>query len=324
MPATLPPIRFEPRFTSNIWGGARLRPWLNRPASPVPTGEAWILSDVDGLSSVATTAPFIGQNLRDIMAKHGPELLGAVPPINGRFPLLLKFIDALQELSVQTHPDDAQARAIDPAAAGKTEAWVILDANPSTSRIYAGFNRGMSESAFRAAIATKTVPATLARFVPKPGDCVFLKANTVHAIGADILLFEVQQTSNITYRLYDWDRVDAATGLPRELHIEAGIRASDFASGPVGPVVPKVDGERECLVNCDYFQLERWTLRRPVSLAESNGCCRIITVIAGHGTLDGESITLGDTVLIPAAARVESLIPIGQLVVLVSTPRSPQ
>ena len=163
---------------------------------------------------------------------------------HGKFPLLLKFIDARQELSVQVHPNDEQAAKLGPGQFGKTEAWVILDRCAETSQIYAGFAEGVTADHFRAALAEKTTPRTLHSFTPEPGDCVFLEAGTVHAIGANILLFEVQQTSDITYRLYDWDRVDAKTGQPRQLHIEDGLACADFARGPCPPVAPTVaEGE---------------------------------------------------------------------------------
>src|SRR5207248_9320926 len=134
------------------------------------------------------------------------------------------------------------------------EAWVVLEANPATSRIYAGFRHGIGAGDFRAALKAKTVPHALHSFTPSPGDCVFLEAGTVHAIGADILLFEVQQTSDITYRLYDWDRVDAKTGKPRDLHIDDGLACAAFALGPFHAIRSRAGG-RERLVTCGYSTL---------------------------------------------------------------------
>src|SRR5205085_11763084 len=143
------------------------------------------------------------------------------------------------------HPTDEQAHAKIPGAAGKTEAWVVLETNPATSKLYAGFRPGVTAATFRDAMATKTTPQTLHTFTPNPGDCLFLRAGTVHAIGRDLMLFEVQQTSDITYRLYDWDRVDAKTGKPREMHIDDGLACSDFAAGPCHPVTPVREGAKE-------------------------------------------------------------------------------
>jgi len=140
---------------------------------------------------------------------------------------------------------------------GKTKAWVVLEADPRTSRICAGFVPRVTAALFRKALESKTVPDTRYSYTPVPGDCVFLEAGTVHAIGADILLFEVQQTSDITYRLYDRDRVDAKTGKPRQLHIGEGLACADFGRGPCPPVRPVVEEaggvRREQLINCRYF-----------------------------------------------------------------------
>ncbi|CAN5571098.1 class I mannose-6-phosphate isomerase [soil metagenome] len=308
-------LRFEPIFKNNLWGGHALRPFFSRPASDEPTGEAWLLSDVDGSLSTIIEGPHSGKTLRDLLRTHASEILGGAKLIDGRFPLLLKIIDAKQELSVQVHPNDEQARAKNPTAAGKTEAWLVLDANPGTSRIYAGFKPGVTANDFRNALQNGTTPQTLHQYVPKPGDCVFLEAGTVHAIGADLLVFEVQQTSDITYRLYDWDRVEVKTGKPRELHVEDGLACSDFAKGACNPVVPVRDGEREHLVSCEYFTFDRFTISRPIPLGQP-GRCTLAVCIDGRGTLDDHSFTFGDTVLIPASHGVASVVPHGTLTLL--------
>lgn len=315
-PAALPPLRFDPVFKENLWGGTRLPGFLRRPApTPDPIGEAWVLSDVDGSPSRVAGGPFAGATLRQLLADHPRELLGGAKPANGRFPLLLKFIDARQELSVQVHPDDARAAAAIPGASGKTEAWVVLEANPATSRIYAGFRAGVTAADFRAALAAKTTPRTLHSFTPNPGDCVFLDAGTVHAIGADVFLFEVQQTSDITYRLYDWDRVDAKTKRPRELHVEAGLACADFARGPCRPVTAPAGR----LAGCAYFTLDRHTGPAPFAVGAA-GACRVVVCVGGSGELawGGERSPLapGDVVLLPASAGAATCHPAGTLTVL--------
>jgi mannose-6-phosphate isomerase len=294
----IPPLKFVPIFKTMLWGGTRLPAFVGHDGPTEHVGEAWVLSDVDGSLSVIADGPFAGRTLRDVLQQHPTEVFGANPPADGKFPLLLKFIDAKQELSVQVHPDDAQAVAHKgPGHRGKTEAWVILDANPATSRIYAGFADGHSEESFRTAMTTGTVPGTLHTFTPQPGDCVFLDAGTVHAIGADILLFEVQQTSDITYRLFDWNRVDAKTGQPRELHIDHGLTCSDFASGPCHPVKP--DGTT--LVDCPYFKLDRHDVLRdkPLSLVDT-GTCRVLVGTSGTGIVNGIPLRTGEVLLLPA------------------------
>jgi mannose-6-phosphate isomerase len=302
------PLRFDPLFTTNLWGGRRLPGFLNR-AVPhdEPIGEAWVLSDVEGRASRIADGPLAGVTLRELMATESGRVLGSAAAPQGRFPLLLKFLDARQELSVQVHPDDARAARLGPGQSGKTEAWVVLEADPATSRLYAGFVEGVTAADFRAALTAKTTPRTLHSFVPAPGDCVFLEAGTVHAIGANLLMFEVQQTSDITYRLYDWDRVDAKTGRPRQLHIDEGLACADFGRGRCPPVAPAVavrDGvRREGLVACNYFTLDRFTARVPFRVGAADRC-RAVVCVAGSGELESRGARLpfrtGDVFLLPA------------------------
>lgn len=301
------PLRFEPIFTTNLWGGRRLPAFLNRTvAHDDAVGEAWVLSDVDGSLSRVTDGPLAGTTLRDLMSEPA-RVLGRARHAQGRFPLLLKFLDARQELSVQVHPNDEQAAQIGPGKFGKTEAWVVLDADPATSRLYSGFAPGVTAADFRAALDAKTTPGTLHSFTPNVGDCVFLEAGTVHAIGQNLLLFEVQQTSDITYRLYDWDRVDAKTKQPRELHIDKGLACADFRRGPcpaVGPCVTVSDGvRREGLVACNYFTLERLTSAVPFAVGVV-GQCRAAVCVKGSGELESRgaryAFRAGDVFLLPA------------------------
>jgi mannose-6-phosphate isomerase len=322
---TLYPLRFEPIFKHNLWGGRRLPAFLNRtPPHDDPIGEAWVLSDVDGSQSRVADGPLEGTTLRSLLATDPARLVGNAPAPQGKFPLLLKFIDARQELSVQVHPDDERAAKLGPGYFGKTEAWVILDRCETTSRIYAGFKEGMTADRFRAALAAKTVPATLHSFTPSPGDCVFLEAGTVHAIGANILLFEVQQTSDITYRLYDWDRVDAKTGRARDLHVEDSLACSDFARGPCPPVVVKNEmmsatRRYEHLVTCPYFTLGRHTTTVPIRVG-AEGECRVAVCVAGAGEIEWNGkrtpFATGDTILLPAEVGEATCRPAGEMVVL--------
>ncbi len=306
--APLYPLRFEPIFTTNLWGGRRLPAFLNRTIPhDDPVGEAWILSDVDGSHSRVTDGPLAGTTLRELMAASAERLLGAAKAPQGRFPLLLKFLDARQELSVQVHPNDEQAAKLGAGKFGKTEAWVVLDACSQTSRLYAGFAPGITAHDFRAALATRTTPRTLHSFAPSAGDCVFLEAGTVHAIGQNLLLFEVQQTSDITYRLYDWDRIDAKTKQPRQLHIDEGLACANFERGPCHPVGPAVEVRagvrREGLVSCAHFTLERWTARAPFCIGAASRC-RAVVCVKGSGELESRGVRFafrtGDVFLLPA------------------------
>lgn len=318
------PLRFEPIFKHNLWGGRRLPGFLRRElATTDAVGEAWVVSDVDGSPSVVADGPLTGLTLREILAADPARVLGAAPAPNGRFPLLLKYIDARQELSVQVHPNDEQAARKKPGTSGKTEAWVVLDADPATSKIYAGFAPGVTANDFRAALAAKTTPKTLHSFTPRPGDCVFLEAGTVHAIGRDLLVFEVQQTCDVTYRLYDWDRVDAKTGKPRELHVEDALACSDFARGPCPPVTPRVEhrggARREGLVSCRYFTLERHRAGEPMRVGAA-GQCRAVVCATGRGELEWGGkrypFAAGDAVLLPAAVGECVCVPDGEVTLL--------
>jgi mannose-6-phosphate isomerase len=311
------PLRFEPIFTTNLWGGRRLPAFLNR-AVPHddPVGEAWVLSDVDGSLSRVADGPLAGSALRELLATDPERIVGAAKAPQGRFPLLLKFLDARQELSVQVHPNDEQAARLGPGKFGKTEAWVVLESDPATSRLFAGFADGITANDFRAALAAKTTPQTLHSFTPNPGDCVFLEAGTVHAIGKNLLLFEVQQTSDITYRLYDWDRVDAKTKQPRQLHIDDGLACADFRRGrcpPVRPMTADRDGVRhESLVTCNYFALDRLTASIPFRVGAPNRC-RAVVCVKGRGELESRGtrieIRAGDVFLLPAEVGAAVVVP---------------
>jgi mannose-6-phosphate isomerase len=321
---TLYPLRFEPIFKSMLWGGRRLPAFLNRqPPHDDPIGEAWVVSDIEGNASKVVDGPLAGTTLRELLVRDPARILGQSPAAQGRFPLLLKFIDSRQELSVQVHPNDEQAARLGPGMFGKTEAWVILERNSETSKIYSGLREGVTAEQFRAALRDKTTPSLLHSFVPQPGDCVFLEAGTVHAIGANVLLFEVQQTSDITYRLYDWDRVDAKTGKPRQLHVEEGLACADFTRGPCPPVRPKPitqsNSHREELVDCRYFSLQRLTSRTPFPVGQA-GQCRAVVNISGGGELEsrGERYRLsrGDVFLLPAEVGECLCIPAEEMVIL--------
>jgi len=318
------PLRFEPIFKHNLWGGQRLPGYLNRtPPHDNAIGEAWVVSDVEGSLSRVADGPLEGTTLRELLAADAARIIGSATAPQGKFPLLLKFIDARQELSVQVHPNDEQAAKLGPGMFGKTEAWVVLDSCEQTSRLYAGFAHGISADCFRKALRDRTTPNTLHSFTPKQGDCLFLEAGTVHAIGANLLIFEVQQTSDITYRLYDWDRVDSQTGKPRQLHIEEGLAASDFGRGPCNPVRPNVKESegvrREELVKCEYFTLDRLTSRVPFRVGAKQEC-RAIVCVAGSGEIEWRGhrspVATGDTVLLPAEVGETTCVPHREIVVM--------
>ena len=303
------PLRFRPIFKSMLWGGRRLPDFVRYPFdSEHPLGEAWVLSDVEGNHSEIANGPHAGRTLRQLIAADPTGVFGERLPADGRFPLLLKFLDTQRELSVQVHPNDEQAQRLKgDGHRGKTEAWVILDACPDTSRIYAGFRPGVTAEGFREAMANGQSPEALHSYPARPGDCIFLEAGTVHAIGSKILLFEVQQTSDITYRLFDWNRVDEKTGRPRELHIDDGLHCSNFELGPCEPTAPPI--------RCDHFELHRHEEDFPRTIGQS-GECRVAVCVKGYGKIAGEAVRAGDVLLLPAALGEVEAVPTGSWTLL--------
>ena len=321
---SLPPLQFQPIFKPALWGGTGLRPMFGAPPSEEPTGEAWVLADVGDDSSIVTRGPYAGRSLRQLMQDHAVELLGDDRPAGGGFPLLLKFIQARQPLSVQVHPTDHLARQFEGATAvGKTEAWVVLAAEPG-AKLYAGLESGTTPNDFRRAIDRGDVEKLLRTHPAAVGDCYFLNAGTVHAIGGGLLLFEIQQPSDLTYRLYDWNRVDPKTGRPRELHVEKGLQSVDWQWGFVEPA-PAVDpaNGRRALVVCPYFSLARWDTDRAFRVG-SAGRCQVVVGLTGSAILRHADVEYpigpGSVCLLPAAVGECECVPNGPVSLLECAP----
>ena len=237
------PLRFEPIYQYRVWGGRRLAELLTAPLpGDGPIGEAWLLSDRDDQSSKVADGPLEGSTIRQLMEHSPDQLLGKLAGRVRRFPVLLKFLDANAKLSVQVHPEDGQKDYIPAGESGKSEAWVVLEAGPA-SRIYAGLKPGTTQDNLERALASRTVPDLLAGFTPKVGDAVFVRAGTVHSLSG-LVVFEVQENSDVTFRLYDWDRVNPKTGKPRPLQAEQAIACIDFKQVAIGPVAPVEEAAR--------------------------------------------------------------------------------
>ena len=311
------PLRFHPLFQRYVWGGSRLSNLLGKTCGPGSCAESWEIVDHQKFQSIVQTGPEAGKSLSDLMALSGLDLVGEdafraihnerVPAsLRGRFPLLFKFLDANQNLSVQVHPDDEGAACLATPDLGKTEFWYVVHAEPG-AEIYAGLREGVSHSDFQAAVERGRVREILHRFQVGAGDGVFIPAGTVHAIGAGLLIAEIQQASNTTFRVYDWDRVDQ-DGKPRPLHIEQAIQAIDFSAGPVTPVVQdhqqRTTGEP--LVECDKFKICRWASGdQPASVEIGDDeSFHVLMVIRGSIRLQGaegpDHISMGQSVLLPA------------------------
>jgi mannose-6-phosphate isomerase len=239
------------------------------------------------------------------MAQSPEQLLGKLAGRFRRFPLLLKFLDARDTLSVQVHPSDRETKYIPAGETGKTEAWVIVEAGPE-SRIYAGLTPGTTSKNLREAIANGTVAEHLASFRPKSGDGVLIPAGTVHSLG-DVVVFEVQQNSDVTFRLFDWNHVDAKTGQPRALQVEQAMACIDFAQGVIDPVAPMVDEVkpvlRERLFDCEHFELWRFRAESPFGVGAER-TPRVLVCLAGEGQLEhgdaNYAFGKGDVILLPA------------------------
>lgn len=306
------PLRFEPFLRRLPWGGRRLESVLGKRLPPGDDyAESWEIADHELHHSRVAAGPLAGWSLERLVAEHGPELLGRHWP-QEHFPLLLKFLDAHSALSVQVHPDDAHAATFSPAQCGKSEVWMILAAEPG-SVLYAGLKRGVDRLALQRAIAAGEVVDCLHAHRAEPGDCFWLPAGTVHALGAGVMVAELQQPSDCTFRLFDWGRRDA-NGQPRALHIDEALAAIHFEFGPVEPVVPQPtrSPQIERLVSSEQFVLERWRLSRPEPIG-GDAACRVLAVISGTIEIAGEGFrqrwATGTTALVPANSAW-SLLPI--------------
>ncbi len=294
-------LRFHEGYFTRIWGGTKLSGRLGKPVPPggPPIGEAWLVSDHTEHESVVADGPHQGRTLRALLEEDAAAVLGrraALTP-HGRFPLLLKLIDAGDALSVQVHPDDATAAALKEPDVGKTEMWHVLDADPGAELI-CGLEPGLRREAFAAAISDGSLEDALIRCAAPAGASVFVPAGTVHAIGGGLLLAEIQQNSNITYRLYDWGRLDDQ-GKPRELHVEKALEATTFGQGHSGlntPLRCERDGVCcEVLAACRYFAAEAVTLRGSYQRVTGGDSFHILLGRTGALTVgwEGQQTTLG-------------------------------
>jgi mannose-6-phosphate isomerase len=316
------PLRFHPILRRLIWGGRRLGSVLHKAIGDESDyAESWEISDYHDQVSVVEEGALAGATLRELVRSSGRALLGPALAPRDQFPLLVKFIDAREPLSVQVHPTDELARRL-ANDNGKTEAWVIIDVEPG-SVIYAGLNAGVGRDELLKAIQSGTVEPLLHRIEPRRGDCILIEAGTVHAIGAGVLLAEIQEMSDATFRVYDWGRV-GADGKPRELHIEQAMESIDFERGPVEPIRPEGEpiaagGSRERLAHSPYFALERLKLDGAAQVGTPDRFM-ILMGLGGaakieHGN-DRVRLDFGQTVLLPAALGRCEITPLGAAEVL--------
>jgi mannose-6-phosphate isomerase len=297
----LGPIQLRASLHETIWGGEKLRDLAGKDVAPgMRIGESWETA----LDAVALNAPYAGQALGSLTEAHGVDLIGArANTVFGmRFPLLTKFIDAQAQLSVQVHPNDEYAATHEGGKLGKTEVWYILQAEPGAQVVY-GLRHKATQDEVRRAIASNTLERLLHSVEVCAGDVVFVPAGTVHAIGAGVALYELQEYSDITYRLYDYGRLQA-DGRPRDLHIEQGLAVMRYAPQTLERVTPLTQGGRRVLVGCRYFMLEEMGLTGEITGTIRPNTCQIVTVLAGRCRIRSDAgdveLAHGETAVLPA------------------------
>lgn len=316
---SITPLRLEPIFQYRLWGGRRLERWSRDPLpGDGPIGEAWILSDRDDFASKVAEGPHAEKTLRQLFEAEPEAMLGAQAAQFSRYPLLLKFLDAAEMLSVQVHPSDDHKDLLPPGERGKTECWLVLDAEPGSS-IYAGLQPNVTPEQMRVHSADGTVEQDLASFKPNPGDGLFIEAGTVHALGGGVVVFETQQNSDVTFRLFDWNRVDEKTGKSRDLHIEQAIQSTNFEAVAVQPSIPQVlatdPARRERLFTCEFFNVDRLQGDQPFTIG-APGAMRVIVALEGEGAFtygaEEYAVQPGDVYVLPAAVGAVEFAPKGE------------
>ena len=308
------PFLLKPAFKDYLWGGDRLRSEYHKETDLSPLAESWECSTHPDGTSLA----LIDQNeipMTEVLKRH-PEILGTHPRTRDTLPILIKLIDAKKDLSVQVHPDDDYARIYEHGSLGKSEFWYVLEAEPGASLVY-GFSQDVTEEQIRQGIADGTIRKYLQKIPVKRNDVFFVQAGTVHAIGKGIVIAEIQESSNLTYRLYDYNRRDRNGNL-RELHIDKALDVLNLHSS-AEPVQPmrllnyQPGFASEFLTRCRYFQVERILLNSEaseVSYRTDSSSFEVLICVQGKGVLKGSKLRIpfrkGDTVFVPADSEALS------------------
>lgn len=309
------PFLLQPAGKDYLWGGNRLHTLFGKQLPLHPLAETWECSThPDGCSIVASGVDK-GKSLSEVLQQH-PEFLGTKTSATGDLPVLVKLIDAAKDLSVQVHPDDAYAQQYEHEPNGKTEMWYILEAEPGASLIY-GFSKPMQPEQLDTCLKENTILSYLQKIPVKKGDVFLIPAGTVHAIGAGIVLAEIQQSSNLTYRLYDYNRTDA-TGKKRPLHVEKAKAVIQFsASQPPKtkqPMQQKDGYQVQCLCKCPYFCTTLLTIQTAcdwTAYQPDSDTFQVLLCISGSGTMQTKENALsfqkGDCIFLPAHCSMETL-----------------
>lgn len=298
------PLQFVPILKERIWGGTKLKSYLNKPITSEITGESWEISTVENDVSIVANGDYKGKSLNELIAEYPAEILGTKvhAQFGEQFPLLFKYLDAREDLSIQVHPNDALAKKHHNSF-GKTEMWYVMQADED-ARLVVGFKEKSSPAEYLEHLNNKTLFDILDAKKVKQGDVFFLATGTIHAIGAGNVVAEIQQTSDITYRVYDFDRVDAQ-GNKRELHTDLALEALNFNKIDAERKYAKVENESNEIVNCQYFTTNFIPLSGKAEVHKNKDSFTVYMCVDGSFELDynGNNYPYqkGDTVLIPAS-----------------------
>ena len=318
------PLKFEPILKTIVWGGEKIAPYKGIETTQSHIGESWELSGVAGNESIVSEGPLKGRSIASLVKEYKGELVGKHVYENtaDEFPLLIKFIDAQKDLSIQVHPNDELAAERHNGSKGKTEMWYVVAADPG-AHLLAGLKEKITPEEYAAKVADGSITDVLARYDVKPGDVFFLPAGRIHAICSGCFIAEIQQTSDIPYRIFDYNR-PGLDGKPRQLHTEQAKDAIDYTVYPDyrTEYSPEENEEVE-LVNCRYFTTSVYDLSLPFAKDLSSiDSFMVVMCLSGEGSMevDGEEVSLrqGETVLIPASADDVCFIPEGSMKLLTS------
>jgi mannose-6-phosphate isomerase len=304
------PLKFNPIFKDRIWGGTKLKTFLDKPITSDITGESWEISTVENDVSVVENGIFKGKSLNDLIDEFPNELLGKTVYRNfgKQFPLLFKYLDAREDLSIQLHPNDELAKKRHNSF-GKTEMWYVMQADEN-ARLILGFKEKSSPEEYLKNLNNKTLLNILDTKKVKQGDVFFLETGTIHAIGAGTVIAEIQQTSDITYRVYDFDRVDAR-GNTRELHNDLALEAINYETVDAQKKYFKVENTPNKVVDCPYFTTNFIPLNGGINVSKTQNSFTVYMCVDGNFNITkGEEIfsyKKGDTILIPASLTVFQL-----------------
>ena len=305
------PLQFSPILKERIWGGTKLKSYLNKPISSEITGESWEISTVETDVSIVADGNFKGKSLNELIAEFSIEILGTevYKRFGNQFPLLFKYLDAREDLSIQLHPNDALAKKRHNSF-GKTEMWYVMQADKD-ARLIVGFKQKSNPEEYLENLKNKTIIDILDTKKVTQGDVFFLETGTIHAIGAGCVIAEIQQTSDITYRIYDFDRKDA-NGNERELHNDLALEAINYEVVKAEKKYSKHENKSNEVVACDYFTTNFIPLNGKIEISKNQETFTVYMCVDGTFDLQHENIKYnykkGDTILIPAAITTFDII----------------